>query len=97
LQRWLHLADPLDYAAVGRTLIDWQPYGGLIYFHLLLDRLAEAGYLQAAGPQIGRNDRRETSETLPVMDVVDEASSDSFPASDAPGWGPLTIGPPARE
>jgi DNA-3-methyladenine glycosylase II len=97
LQRWLHLADPLDYAAVGRTLIDWQPYGGLIYFHLLLDRLAEAGYLQAAEPQTGRDDRRETSETISVMDIVDEASSDSFPASDAPGWGPLTIGPPARE
>ena len=47
------LADPLDYEAVGRTLIDWQPFGGLIYFHLLLDRLAEAGYLQTAEPQTG--------------------------------------------
>lgn len=45
LQRWLHLTDPLDYAAVGRTLTRWHPYGGLIYFHLLLDRLAEAGHL----------------------------------------------------
>lgn len=58
LQRWLHLADPLDYATVGRTLMNWRPYGGLIYFHLLLDRLAEAGYLQSAGPgpTIGRVD-----------------------------------------
>jgi DNA-3-methyladenine glycosylase II len=47
LQRWLHLTNPLDYAAVGRTLTRWHPYGGLIYFHLLLDRLAEAGYLDA--------------------------------------------------
>jgi DNA-3-methyladenine glycosylase II len=45
LQRWLHLADPLDYEAVCRTVAHWQPYGGLIYFHLLLDRLAEAGHL----------------------------------------------------
>jgi DNA-3-methyladenine glycosylase II len=45
LQRWLHLAEPLDYEAVRRTLNRWHPYGGLIYFHLLLDRLAEAGHL----------------------------------------------------
>jgi DNA-3-methyladenine glycosylase II len=51
LQRWLHLADPLDYASVRRILNRWYPYGGLIYFHLLLDRLAEAGFLQAEPSQ----------------------------------------------
>ena len=50
LQRWLHLAIPLDDAAVRRTLDRWHPYGGLIYFHLLLDRLAEAGFLQPGSP-----------------------------------------------
>ena len=45
LQRWLNLPDPLDYDAVYRTLARWRSYGGLIYFHLLLDRLAEAGHL----------------------------------------------------
>jgi hypothetical protein len=45
LQRWLHLANPLDDAAVRRTLDRWHPYSGLISFHLLLDRLAEAGFL----------------------------------------------------
>jgi hypothetical protein len=29
----------------------WHPYGGLIYFHLLLDRLADAGFLQPGSPQ----------------------------------------------
>ena len=46
LSRWLGLTDPLDYAGVQRTLTPWSAYGGLLYFHLLLDRLAEAGYLQ---------------------------------------------------
>ena len=46
LSRWLGLTDPLDYAGVQRTIAQWHPYGGLLYFHLLLDRLAEAGYLQ---------------------------------------------------
>ena len=27
-------------------------------------------------------------------DVVDETSEDSFPASDAPSWGPLRVGAP---
>lgn len=45
LQRWLQLPDPLDYDGVRQHLTRWQPYGGLIYFHLLLDRLNEAGQL----------------------------------------------------
>lgn len=45
LQRWLGLAEPLDYIGVQRALSGWKPYGGLIYFHLLLDRLAQSGYL----------------------------------------------------
>ncbi|HEY7356625.1 MAG TPA: hypothetical protein VH590_09170, partial [Ktedonobacterales bacterium] len=46
LSRWLGLTDPLDYVGVQRTIAPWSAYGGLLYFHLLLDRLAEAGYLQ---------------------------------------------------
>jgi DNA-3-methyladenine glycosylase II len=46
LLRWLGLTGPLDYEGVRRTLNPWSAYGGLIYFHLLLDRLAEAGYVK---------------------------------------------------
>ncbi|HEY7154273.1 MAG TPA: hypothetical protein VH575_09985 [Gemmataceae bacterium] len=46
LQRWLRLADSLDYEGVAQTLARWRDYGGLIYFHLLLDRLAEVGHLE---------------------------------------------------
>ena len=45
LLRWLGLEGPLDYDGVRRVLSPWSPYGGLIYFHLLLDRLAEARYI----------------------------------------------------
>ncbi len=43
LQRWLHRSKSMDYQAVHRALARWKPYSGLIYFHLLLDRLEEAG------------------------------------------------------
>jgi DNA-3-methyladenine glycosylase II len=43
LKRWLNLRKPLDYDAVRRVTKRWQPYAGLVYFHMLLDRLAAAG------------------------------------------------------
>ena len=46
LERWMHLRKPLDYGRVARVIAKWKPFGGLIYFHLLLDRLATTGYLQ---------------------------------------------------
>ena len=49
LQRWLGLKKPLDYEGTHRLLAKWRPYGGFIYFHLLLDWLAEAGFLTPAG------------------------------------------------
>jgi len=72
LQRWLHLLKPLDYAAVHRALERWRPYGGLVYFHMLLDRLEKAGFLtpqhgdhrQAATCDDGRHvSRREVERT----------------------------------
>jgi DNA-3-methyladenine glycosylase II len=51
LQRWLRLTEPLDYQAVRRLLSHWDDYAGLVYFHLLLDRLREAGYLGETSPE----------------------------------------------
>ncbi|HKA22817.1 MAG TPA: DNA-3-methyladenine glycosylase 2 family protein [Blastocatellia bacterium] len=48
LQRWLGLKKPLDYERTHRLLSKWRPYAGFIYFHLLLDRLSEAGFLTPA-------------------------------------------------
>jgi DNA-3-methyladenine glycosylase II len=49
LARWLRLRKPLDYGRVMRVVNKWKPYGGLIYFHLLLDGLERAGHLGAEG------------------------------------------------
>jgi DNA-3-methyladenine glycosylase II len=48
LQRWLGLTEPLDYERVREVLSDWGDFAGLLYFHLLLDRLAKGGNLDAS-------------------------------------------------
>jgi DNA-3-methyladenine glycosylase II len=45
LQRWLGRSVPLDYDEVRRVTSRWAPYSGLVYFHFLLDRIEEAGWL----------------------------------------------------
>ena len=61
LEQWMHLRKPLDYDRVAHVLRRWKPFGGLVYFHLLLGRLAEAGYLQP-----------NTGSCLPRTRVVNE-------------------------
>jgi len=46
LQQWLGRRQPLDYEGVRHALARWQPYAGLVYFHLLLQGLEEQGLLQ---------------------------------------------------
>ncbi len=45
LQRWLGLSEKLDYTGAQAILARWQPYAGLIYFHLLLNGLEREGRL----------------------------------------------------
>jgi DNA-3-methyladenine glycosylase II len=47
LQTWLGLKEPLDYQGVRQVLGRWHPFGGLVYFHLLLSHLTEEGHLEA--------------------------------------------------
>jgi DNA-3-methyladenine glycosylase II len=49
LERWLGLRRSLDYEGVRQILARWAPYGGLVYFHLLIDRLMESGRLNGPG------------------------------------------------
>lgn len=57
LARWLRLREPLDYGRVMRVTNKWKPYGGLVYFHLLLDGLERAGHLL---PEIAKADSRRS-------------------------------------
>jgi DNA-3-methyladenine glycosylase II len=45
LARRLGLQGPMDYDAVANAVSRWQPYAGLVYFHLLVDRLEATGAL----------------------------------------------------
>ena len=47
LRRLFDLDTPLDYEAVQELVARWQPYAGVVYFHLLLDSLAQAGLVAA--------------------------------------------------
>lgn len=47
LARWLALRKPLDAMRVQRLLTRWKPYSGMVYFHMLMRGLDEAGYLTA--------------------------------------------------
>lgn len=49
LEHWLHLSNKLDYEGVQTILAKWRDYGGLIFLHLLLKSLDEAGDLDLIG------------------------------------------------
>jgi DNA-3-methyladenine glycosylase II len=48
LARWLGRPAPLDYRGVLTAVQRWQPYAGMLYFHLLLDGLSRSGALESA-------------------------------------------------
>ena len=45
LSKWLNIVDEMDATAINKVLKAWQPYRGLVYFHLLLKGLSESGVL----------------------------------------------------
>jgi DNA-3-methyladenine glycosylase II len=50
LRRLFSLDSTLDYVTVRELVARWQPYAGVVYFHLLLDSLAQTGLV--AAPQV---------------------------------------------
>ena len=57
LVRRLGLASPLDYEGVRDAVARWAPFAGLAYFHLLAERIEDAGWLDSTGRQfsVGRD------------------------------------------
>ena len=51
LQLWLGQPSALGYEAACRAVADWYPFAGLVYFHLLLSRLAASGHISDQGRQ----------------------------------------------
>jgi DNA-3-methyladenine glycosylase II len=62
LASWLGRPATLDYAGVRKAVAPWQPYAGMVYFHLLLDGLSKAGALKPSpDAEWTFNERRTTS------------------------------------
>ncbi len=53
LRRWLGLGQTLDYARTKALVGRWDPYGGLVYFHLLLGRLERRGLVAGGYNPVG--------------------------------------------
>jgi len=76
---------PGDDVGARKNLERWRPYGGLVYFHLLLDRLEEAGFLAAetSQPQTGWDgyaDTKHLQEAIlmkPEFKIGDHVSRNS--------------------
>jgi DNA-3-methyladenine glycosylase II len=47
LFEWLGSSDAPTYDGVGKMLERWRPYGGLIYLHLIVNAVADAGHIEA--------------------------------------------------
>ncbi len=54
LGRLLNLRKPLNYEGVRRLTTGWQPYAGVVYFHMLLDRLAAVGHIRRRVTELAR-------------------------------------------
>ncbi len=47
LFKWLGATGAPTYDGVGKMLERWHPYGGLIYLHLIVNAVADAGHVAA--------------------------------------------------
>ncbi len=45
LQKFMRLSERPDYERISRITSRWQPYAGFVYFHFLLEKLMNRGYL----------------------------------------------------
>lgn len=53
LRAFLGMSEAPDYTTVSQVTAPWAPYAGMVYFHLLLDGLADRGVITIPGPAPG--------------------------------------------
>ncbi|HZR31605.1 MAG TPA: hypothetical protein VFA76_07105 [Terriglobales bacterium] len=76
LAQFLREKKALDYDAVRRTVAGWQPYAGFVYFHLLLARIENAGWL--CSPDARRAAPARSSHSHPAGRDLKTFSSQSM-------------------
>lgn len=79
LGRWMKLREPLDYESVRRLSRRWEPYAGLLYFHLLLDQLEQSGILGGEA-SADRPDRGEHAQPGALSRARPRAAQRARPA-----------------
>jgi DNA-3-methyladenine glycosylase II len=62
LRRFVGLDPAAGYEGVRRAVSRWAPYAGLVYFHLLLDRIDNAGWLETEPSPSGAGNIRSRGE-----------------------------------
>jgi len=88
LAHWLGKSRPLTYEGVRRAVAPWRRYAGLVYFHLLLEGLAQSGTLDRAGAAsphavVGRKPYRfpeivhprQVRRPIDVRDIIEDRPS----------------------
>jgi DNA-3-methyladenine glycosylase II len=63
LRRFVGLDPAADYEGVRRAVSRWAPYAGLVYFHLLLDHIDNAGWLKTEPSPSGAGTIRSLRDT----------------------------------
>jgi DNA-3-methyladenine glycosylase II len=84
LRRRFELPASAGYDEVVALAEGWWPYGGLVYFHLLLDALARAGHLEAAAPAPSAEDPAASHAVSVTSDSRRSAASAGLSAGDRP-------------
>ncbi len=79
----------------GRDLSVRQALDARARFQQKEDRMRYAERLEGLADRIEDLRLEDASSAFdPVVDLVADASMDSFPASDPPSWGGMRLGPP---
>ena len=92
LQRLLGVDLDAGYDAVRHAVIPWSPYAGLVYFHLLLDHIDRAGWLDDNATSAHANAPGETPWPWTASEPAIDSTSGRSPTRSS-GWAHSTRSP----